>query len=144
MKRRNVLLIEADNDDVFQFRCALKSVSRSVELHAVGNVAAARNYLESRSGFVHEENSAWPDLIAANLPLAPGSMDFLKWLQAHGDCKDVPVVIWSDQTEATFVDSAIPAGTPRFITKTLELAKLCSDIDRMLRHVEARVAGRSG
>ena len=143
MKRCKVLLIEANDDDVFQFRCAVKSVTHSVELHAAGNVMEARKYLEGWSKSVREGNSGGPDLIVANLPLGPESVGFLEWLQGHATFKDVPVVLWSDQKDAAFVHSVMAAGAERFVPKTIAFVQLCSDIDRMLRHMETGVAARN-
>jgi len=134
-KRSIVLLIEGNEKDVFQFRCAVKSVTQTVDVCVAGNVDDGCDCLERRGRFLPPKAlAAAPDLIIANLQIVAG-VEFLKWVRGHPDHNQLPVVLWSDQLPAASIKTLREAGATDYVVKRLDFPRLCSDIYSMLQHL---------
>jgi CheY-like chemotaxis protein len=130
-----ILLIENDDADVFLFRRALSKLNFAGEVHVVGSVSAARDYLEGRGRYTDRHYYPVPDLIVSdmNLPGSTGNV-FLEWIREQKDFAHVPFVFLSgtfmplEEQRATLL-----LGTDNYFTKTGDIAVMMERVQSMLK-----------
>ena len=130
-----ILLIENDDADVFLFRRALSRLSFGGQVHVVGSVSEARDYLEGRGRFADRKYFPVPDLIVSdmNLPGVTGNV-FLEWIRKQEGFAHIPFVFLSgtfmpaEEHRATAV-----LGTDSYFTKTGDITVMTERVQSILK-----------
>ena len=90
----HVLLVEDDEADQHLTRQSLKRVRSSIEVHAVGSVKSAQNYLQREGAFADAQP---PVCVILDLHLADGRGEtLLDWMSEHEALANLPVIVFSD------------------------------------------------
>lgn len=114
----HVLLVDDDEGDVFFIQEALEGSDQNYDLyHCVDGVCAQK--------FLQAEDKPRPDLILLdlNMPRMDGH-EFLKWIKAQEDYKDIPVGILTTSVSQDDISRSYKNYANFYITKPANLTEL--------------------
>ncbi len=132
-KKRAILLIEDDENDVFALRRALAHCHFDGEVRVVQSSWQARDYIEGRRPYHDRDYYPLPDLIISDFHL-PGAVgtEFVHWLREQPRFRRLPVVIWTGSLGCNELERMLAAGASGHHLKTADFRTLCERVDKML------------
>ncbi len=125
MQIENILLIDDDLDDQLFFCDIVKEINSKIACRVANNGLEATEYLK--------ESNQLPDLIFLdlNMPYMNG-FDFLKFLRASKDFKQIPVIIFTTSNSEQDVELSRKSGANRFLIKPPSLEILNRQLSELL------------
>ena len=92
-KSCNILYLEDDYDDAFLFKRALTLSTVPCEVHSVGSVEQARNYLCGQADYADRGRFPFPDLVLTDLAVdGESGLDFIVWLRNSSAFSHLPII----------------------------------------------------
>jgi CheY-like chemotaxis protein len=133
MGNPTVLYVEDEESDALLMEMAFRSQGLEGSYQTVGNGQAAIDYLTGTGPFAQRERHPLPAvvLLDLNLPEVHG-FEVLKWIRAHPDFRQLPVVIFSSSVREDDKMQAKQLQANDFISKPNSPA-LFRDIVRALK-----------
>jgi CheY-like chemotaxis protein len=133
-KRKSVLMVEDDPNDVALFRRALRKLNLPAELIAVEDSDAAIRWLQTASGSPRPGTTAWPHLILLDIKMPRGSgWEVLEWLRGRAAGHWAPVIILSSSRESPDISRAYQMGVNSYLVKPVSFEQL-KEMVRSLHH----------
>lgn len=113
-----VLYVEDEESDALLMEMAFKSQNLQASYRTVNNGQAAIDYLSGAGLFSQRERFPVPAIVLLdlNLPEIHG-FDVLKWIRAHPDFRQLPVVIFSSSLREDDQTKALQLEANEFISK---------------------------
>jgi two-component system response regulator len=132
MKRRKILLVEDNQDDI---ELALEALARNGVAHDVEVVrdgAAAIRFLHG-TGAANEELPQLPAVILLdlNLPMVHG-LDVLRAIRAHERTRTTPCVILTTSVEESDVSAGYRLGVNAYVQKQIGFEDFISSLSRVV------------
>lgn len=115
---RNVLLVEDDENDVFFFKRAMKTIGWEGPLQVVHDGRQAIEYLKGAGAFSSRKEFPLPVLVLLDLklPLLSG-LEVLKWIRTESEFKHMSVVMLTSSKEKVDVEQACHLGANGYVVK---------------------------
>lgn len=137
-RRRAILLVENDDNDLFFFRRALASCRFQGELKVVQSMAEAIDYMEGRNSFADRSYYPLPHLIVTDFKL-PGQtgVEFIRWLKKNDRYKAIPLAMFSGSALPEDKKAALTSGAQAFFAKTGEFREMCQQVEELLKMMPA-------
>jgi CheY-like chemotaxis protein len=128
-KKRAVLLVENNPDDVWLVEMAFERAELKHRLITVADGLHALDYIKGRGKYGDRDKYPLPDLILLDLGL-PGlsGMDLLERLRAQSKTKNVPITVLSGSSFVRDVTRAYQLGANSFLMKPSDLKKFTAAI----------------
>jgi len=128
-KKRAVLLVENNPDDVWLVEMAFERAELKHRLITVADGLQALDYIKGRGKYGNREKYPLPDLILLDLGL-PGlsGMDMLEHLRGQPKTKNVPITVLSGSSFVRDVTRAYELGANSFLMKPSDLRKFTAAI----------------
>jgi two-component system, chemotaxis family, response regulator Rcp1 len=133
-----MLLVQETDQQVSQLNTAFQS-TQLINIEAVVDCSSAIPHLESRLA----DSVALPNLILVEQPATQESVDepslsnqleFLSEIKSHPDFRSIPVVIFTNNREATDALNAYSHGACSFVCKPATTSELERLVDRFARY----------
>jgi CheY-like chemotaxis protein len=123
-KRKKVLVVEDNSDDVELLQIAARAAPDAVSFHIVGDAEQGQAYLKGEGQYADRKAHPFPDLILLDLGL-PGmnGFDLLAWIRAHPEFNALTVFVWTDSGDRGTLDRAAKAGANRFVPKSVAFVR---------------------
>jgi CheY-like chemotaxis protein len=119
MKKRNILIIEDNEGDIFLIIESLKPIADVVCLTIINNGRDALPYLKAN---ISSENKDLLELIILdiNLPNTNG-FEILQFVKTNSVLSTIPVVLFTSSSNRTDIKTALKLHANAFITKPIQL-----------------------
>ena len=132
-----ILLLENEENDVFFFRRALTACRIEADIRIVETVPEARRYLEGVGEFADRTYYRLPDLIVTDFKMhGQTGVEFIRWLRATPEYKEVPVVMYSGTALPQDKAAALESGALAFFSKSGDFGQVCQTVEAIMRHVK--------
>lgn len=121
-----ILLVDDDDDDVFLFSEALRSIPLPTEMIIAENGLVALKILQNTSNFL-------PDLIFLDLhmPVMKG-IELLKILKTHDLYHPIPCIVLTGFESKSYIDEAYDLKANLFVIKPIDHNKLVKILEQVL------------
>jgi CheY-like chemotaxis protein len=123
-KKRTILLVEDNDDDVELARMAFEKSHVASEIIVVGDGAQALDYLFVTGEYGQRDPTVMPDVILLDLKLPKvGGLEVLRRMRADERTKRLPVVVLTTSTEEKDVISSYNLGANSYVRKPVDFAQ---------------------
>jgi len=130
--KRNVLLVEDLEDDVFLLQRAFKKAEIPAHLRILNDGESAIRYLKGEPPYENRKLFPLPELIILDLKLPKkNGFEVLTWIRQQPKLKHIPVLILSSSDVHPDVNRAYQLGANSFLVKPFAIEKLQEMIESM-------------
>ena len=128
----NILVVDDSANDVFLLEQAFKKSAAASRLYSVQDGIEARAYLKGEGQFSDRAVYPFPDLLLLdlNMPRMNG-FEFLQWLRADVDCKQLVIYVLSASARDGDVQRAYQLGANSYVVKPSRMDELVSFVAAM-------------
>lgn len=120
-----ILLIEDDDSDIFFVERATRACRFVRSFHVTRNGLDAIKYLRGEPPYSDRTIHPMPNMILTDIKMPlMGGFDFLRWLQAHNECKIIPVMVYSSSKMESDVKLAYELGANAYYHKPSEMKEM--------------------
>jgi len=125
-RRRVLVMVDDDADDLFLATEAIDSIGRDIEFCTLSNGVELIDYLNRLGRFAGPTAAPRPDLVLLdlNMPVMDGHAT-LAMLRKQEEFRDIPVVIFSTSTAPKDIHKAYLGGANTYIAKPQSFDELC-------------------
>lgn len=117
-KKKRVLLVEDDENDVFFMRRALEKTKLGLSLEVVMDGQEALDYLAGTGTFVERTRFPLPDILFIDLKLPyVNGFDVLSWVRGQPAFREMPVIILTSSPEDRDRSQAEQLGVRAYCVK---------------------------
>ncbi|MDB6112025.1 MAG: response regulator receiver protein [Pedosphaera sp.] len=122
---KTILLVEDDEDHVVMVERAFKKANIAHHLQVVNNGEEATDYLAGRGRYSSRETHPFPDLVFLDIkmPLQDGH-ELLHGIRFHAGMSLLPIIVFSDSSRPTDIESAYRLGANSYILKPVRFERL--------------------
>jgi len=131
--KRNILLLENAEADVFLFRRILGSLDFLGSVRVVSSVSEGRQYMLGEGMYRDRRYFPLPDLIVADFNLGGATgLDFFRWIRSQPNFSHIPVAVFTGSMRGPDRKAAADLGLRVTYSKDGEFADVKREIQRLL------------
>jgi two-component system response regulator len=131
LAERTILVVDDSNADADLIRLAFQKAGFNNTIQAVGDSAAALEFLKAEGEYADRARFPFPHLIIMDHQLPGDPLEVVRWVRGRHELKFVHVVVFSGSSNPNYEKEAYEAGANAYHIKPQDFGEFVAVIKRI-------------